>query len=148
MNISVEDYLRTMYALYEKQGGKSKGIKSVDLAKELGISKPSVSSMIRKLTKLQYLKAKPYSKIHFTRKGLEKARLIMHNHRVIEVFLKDVLGYDISKVHQEAHRLEHAFSEGSIKRLDKFLGNPKRSPYGYSIPHKKIENRDKKWKKH
>ena len=111
--ISIEDYLRTMYYLYEKD--KAKGIRSVDIAKELKISKPSVSEMVRKLAKKGLIRANPYSDIFFTDKGLKEAKIVMHNHRIIEVFLKDVLDYNLNKVHEEAHRLEHAFSEESIK---------------------------------
>lgn len=134
---SKEDYLRTIYSLYENQKDKSKGLRAVEIAKILNISKPSVSDMIKKLIKEGCVKAKPYSNIFFTKKGLKEAKKVMHNHRVIEVFLKEVLNYDLRKVHEEAHRLEHAFSEESIKRLDRFLGNPKRSPYGRLIPHNK-----------
>jgi len=136
MNVSKEDYMRILYGLYEKLEDKSKGVKSIDVARELKISKPSVSAMMRKLMNRRFLKAKPYSKIFFTKKGLKEARRIMHNHRVIEVFLKNVLSYDTNKVHDEAHRLEHTFSEESIKRLDRFLNHPKQSPYGMNIPRK------------
>ena len=134
---SIEDYLRTIYYLYEKEESESKGVKSVGIAKELGVSKPSVSEMVGKLVKKGFVKANPYSNISFTKKGLKESKRVMHNHRVIEVFLRDILKYDLSKVHEEAHRLEHAFSEESIKRLDKFLGNPKISPLGKLIPHDK-----------
>ena len=130
---STEDYLRTIYSLYEKD--KTKGIKSIGIANELSISKPSVSEMIKKLVKGRLVKADPYSDIFFTEKGLKEARRIMHNHRIIEVFLKNILKYDLRKVHEEAHRLEHAFSEESIRRLDKFLNHPKQSPAGKTIPH-------------
>ena len=132
--ISREDYLRAIYVIYEAQKDKKEGIKSVDIAKHLNVSKASVSEMVRKLAKEGYIAVRPYSAIQFTKKGLSEARRIMHNHRVIEVFLKKILNYNINKVHEEAHRLEHAFSEGSINRLDKFLKNPKISPHGYPIP--------------
>ncbi|MBU0614749.1 MAG: metal-dependent transcriptional regulator [Nanoarchaeota archaeon] len=132
MDISKEDYLRVMYELYETEKA---GIKSVDVADKLNVSKSSVSQMIRKLNKGGLVFSEPYSKLRFTDKGLNEARRIMHNHRVIETFLKNVLEYDLSKVHEEAHCLEHAFSEDSIKRLDKFLSHPKKSPYGRVIPH-------------
>jgi len=128
-----------MYALYEKLDDKEKGIRSVDVAKELNITKPSVSGMLKKLAIHGYLKCKPYSNTFFTNKGLKEARRVMHNHRVIEVFLKRILKYDLSNVHDEAHRLEHAFSEESINRLDEFLKHPTRSPYGYIIPHNSKE---------
>jgi DtxR family Mn-dependent transcriptional regulator len=101
----------------------------------LKITRPSVSGMLKKLAEKNFIKFKPYSKIFFTSKGLKEAQRVMHNHRVIEVFLKKILKYDLSKVHEEAHRLEHAFSEDSINGLDKFLNNPTRSPSGYDIPH-------------
>jgi len=134
---SKDDYLRTIYSLYEKLDDKEKGIRSVDLAKTLSITKASVSGMLKKLARKGYLKCKPYSKIFFSHKGIKEARRVMHNHRVIEVFLKKILKYDLSKVHEEAHKLEHAFSEESISRLDEFLNHPTRSPYGYNIPHDK-----------
>jgi DtxR family transcriptional regulator, Mn-dependent transcriptional regulator len=135
--ISKEDYLRTIFFLYEKLDDEKKGVSSVDIAKKLGISKPSVSEMLKKLKKKGYVKFIPYSKVFLTKKGLNEAKRVMHNHRIIEVFLKKVLKYELSKVHDEANRLEHAFSEESIKRLEKFLKNPKKSPHGQIIPHDK-----------
>lgn len=147
MNTSTEDYLRTIYFLYEKQEDNSKGVRSIDIAKELKISKASVSKMIVKLISKKCLKAKPYSNIHFTKRGLKEAKRIMHNHRVIEVFLRNILGCNIKRIHEEAHQLEHTFSEYTIKRLDKFLNNPKISPEGKKIPHSRMKGGDKKWMK-
>ena len=60
----------------------------------------------------------------------------MHNHRVIEVFLKDILKFkDPRAIHEEAHKLEHAFSEDALNRLDQYLNNPDKSPTGELIPH-------------
>jgi DtxR family Mn-dependent transcriptional regulator len=136
MNISLEDYMRTIYALYEELPIKEEGIKSTDIATAMGVSKPSVSSMIRKLTELGFIEAEPYSRIHLTTIGLKEARRIMHKHRVIEVFLCDVLGFGKEEVHDEAHRLEHAFSDETLKRLDKHLQKPGSSPLGKKIPRK------------
>lgn len=129
----MEDYLRTIYNIYESQGEESYGIRSVDIASALKISKPSVSAMIKKLTEKGYLKSKPYSDIFFTPKGLKEAKRITQKHRIIEVFLKKTLKYNVDLIHKEAHMLEHAFSEESIKRLDNFLNNPKTCPHGKKI---------------
>ena len=131
---SVENYLRIIYCLYEKEKDKTKGIKSISIAKELRISKPSVSEMVKKLVKKGFVRANPYSRVFFTNKGMKKAKTIMHNYRVIEVFLKNVLDYNTNKLHEEAHRLEHAFSEESITRLDKFLNNAKIFSHGDITP--------------
>lgn len=129
----MENYLITIYRFYEKQQDKLKGIRSVEIASELKISKPSVSSMIKKLTNLNYLKSEPYSKIFFTKKGLTYAKKLIHNHRIIEVFLRNILELDVADIHKEAHILEHAFSDKVIKKLNLFLNNPQMSPYRKKI---------------
>lgn len=134
--ISVEDYLRNIYSLYENLNDKKTGIKSVDVAKKLKVSKPSVSAMLKKLIKKGYLKAEPYSNIFFKKKGLSEAKNITHNYRVIEVFLVDMLGHTADEVYDEAHKLEHAFSKETIRKLDKFLHNPMLCPHGKKIHEK------------
>ncbi len=122
--ISREDYLGVIYSLSE--GEPEKGdVSSVDIAKKLGVSKASVSEMMKKLSSNKYVLYGKYSKIRLTEKGMKKAKKIIHNHRIIEFFLKEVLKCDLRKIHEEAHKLEHAFSDYTIKKLDNFLGNPK-----------------------
>ena len=125
-----EDYLRGLYILEEEKGK----IKSIDLAHYLNISKPSVSEMVKELDKEGLLSYKKYSKINFTPKGRKLAKRLTSKHRLIELFLKNVLKIDSNNIHQEAHRLEHAFSEESISKLRKLLGNPKKDPHGKPIP--------------
>jgi DtxR family Mn-dependent transcriptional regulator len=136
--ISIEDYSRSLSVLFEQCANyKEHGIKSIDVANKLQISKASVSEMLKKLKNLDFITQEPYSNIFLTRKGFAEAERIIHNHRVIEVFLSQVLGMDNNvEVHLEAHKLEHAFSDNVISKLDKFLNNPNVSPHGKSIPHK------------
>lgn len=131
---STEDYLRTIYYFYEQLDDKTKGVRSSDVANELNISKPSVSSMIRKMAKQNLLIVEPYSKIKFTKKGLKQAKKNMFKHRVIEVFLQETLRFKVSQVHEMAHKLEHAFSDEAILRLHEHLGKPKKAPSGRKIP--------------
>ena len=125
-----EDYLRGLYILKEEKGE----LKSVDLARYLNLSKPSISEMMHELNKTGLVSYKKYSKIKFTPKGRKIAKELTVKHRLIEIFLKNVLKIDSNKVHEEAHRLEHAFSEESIEKLRKLLGNPKIDPHGKPIP--------------
>ena len=125
-----EDYLRGLYILEEEKTE----IKSIDLANYLDVSKPSVSEMIRELRMDGLVSHKKYSKLEFTAKGRRLAKKITSKHRLIEIFLKNVLRVSSGKIHQEAHRLEHAFSDESIGKLRKFLGNPKIDPHGKPIP--------------
>src|SRR3990167_9133160 len=110
-----EDYLRGLYILEEEKGQ----IKSIDLAHYLNVSKPSVSEMVQELNKEGLVSYKKYSRLKFTSKGKKIAQKLTSKHRLIELFLKNVLKIDSKNVHQEAHRLEHAFSDESIFKIDR-----------------------------
>ena len=125
-----EDYLRGLYILEEEKGN----IKSIDLAHYLNVSKPSVSEMVQELNREGFISYKKYSKLKFTAKGKRIAKKLTSKHRLIELFLKNVLKIDKKNIHEEAHRLEHAFSDDSINRIKKLLGNPKKDPHGKPIP--------------
>lgn len=128
--INKEDYLRGIYILGEEKGE----IRSTDLAQYLNVSKPSVSEMVRELNKNGILSYKRYSRIRLTPKGRRIAQKLTSKHRLIELFLKKVLRISSRNLHQEANRLEHAFSDESIARLRTLLGNPKKDPHGKPIP--------------
>ena len=125
-----EDYLRGLYILEEEKGE----IKSKDLADYLNVSKPSISEMMQALDKEGLVEYKRYSELKFTRKGRRIAEKLTSKHRIIELFLKDILKLNSKKIHEEAHRLEHAFSDDSIGKIRKMLGNPKKDPHGKPIP--------------
>ena len=125
-----EDYLRGLYILEEEKGK----IKSIDLAHYLNVSKPSVSEMVQELNKEGLVSYKKYSTLKFTSKGRKIAQKLTFKHRLIELFLKNILRINSGNIHQEAHRLEHAFSDESIYKLNKLLGNPKKDPHGKPIP--------------
>lgn len=128
-NISKEDYLRAIDRIAEKK----KDIRSTDLGKELRVSKPSVCAMIKKLQAEGLLVKRQYASLKLTPKGESLARRLTAKHRIIEVFLKKILAYK-KDIHEEAHKLEHAFSDKSVRRLKKFLKNPKICPHGKKIP--------------
>jgi DtxR family Mn-dependent transcriptional regulator len=59
---------------------------------------------------------------------------IIRRHRILEIFLAKVLGYEWDQVHEEAERLEHAVSDHLIERLARLLDDPERDPHGSAIP--------------
>lgn len=125
-----EDYLRAIYLIEER----SSNAKSIDLADYLKVSKPSVSEMMQRLSVEGMVSYKKYSGIKFTPKGRRIASNLTAKHRVIELFLKNIIKISSAKIHQEADRLEHAFSDESVSKLRKLLGNPKKDPHGKLIP--------------
>lgn len=129
-----EDYLRALYVLEERHGE----IKSKDISDYLKVSKPSVTEMVDKLQQEGLVTQKKYSNIRFTPKGRRAATKLTSKHRIIELFLTKTLRLNPNKVHHEAHLLEHAFSNKSIVRIKKLLGNPKTDPHGKPIPQVKM----------
>jgi DtxR family transcriptional regulator, Mn-dependent transcriptional regulator len=126
-----EDYVRAIYLLQEQ--GDEPGI--IQIAKRLNLSKSTVSERIKELTEVGLTVSKPYSTITLTPAGRALGKKMTYKHRLIEVFLHQTLKLPKDKIHQEAERLEHAFSDEAIKHLDSFLKHPTHDPHGSPITH-------------
>ncbi len=124
-----EDYVRAIYILQEK--GTVPGI--IQIAHRLNLSKSTVSERIKELTKDGLTISKPYSTISLTKEGLALGKKMTYKHRLIEVFLHQTLKLPKETVHNEAERLEHAFSDEVIEHLDTFLKHPTHDPHGSLI---------------
>ena len=113
-------------------------MKQVDVARYLGLSRSTVSERVQELVAQGYLKPTRYGQLSFTPRGHAEAKKLTHKHRVVEVFLCDILQFSKRAAHVEAHRLEHALSDKVVKKLGDFLGNPTVDPHGTRIPPIKI----------
>ncbi len=129
MSPTREDYVRAIYLL--GLAGEDPGI--VQIAKRLSLSKSTVSERIKELTKDGYTISTPYSSISLTKRGLELGKQMTYKHRLIEVFLHQTLKVPLERIHEEAERLEHAFSDEAIKHLAVFLKHPTHDPHGSRI---------------
>lgn len=129
---TVEDYIKAIYLLQQDSPGGEATV--ARLAATLGVTKGSVTSMVRKLREARFADAERYGGIRLTAKGRRMAMDMIRRHRLIEVFLVETLGFDWSEVHDEAERLEHALSGRVLDRLDDFLGRPSFDPHGDPIP--------------
>lgn len=124
-----EDYLRAIYLL--SKDGAETGI--VAIAERLQLSKSTVSERVKELTTAGLTDSKPYSAITLTTKGKNLAKKLTFKHRLIEVFLHETLKVPKEHIHAEAEKLEHAFSDEVIARLDTFLNHPTHDPHGSPI---------------
>jgi Mn-dependent DtxR family transcriptional regulator len=113
-----EDYLR---AIYEMGLGVNNNIKSVEIARALEVSKPSVSEMLRKLSVNGLVKLEPYSKVILTSKGMKHGEILHDKHLAVKNFLRKMLKYDEERMNDEAHELEHAFSHEAIGHLNNLV---------------------------
>jgi DtxR family Mn-dependent transcriptional regulator len=69
-----------------------------------------------------------------TDRGRATAMGVLRKHRLLELFLVEVMGLDWAEVHLEAEALEHALSDRLVDRIDGMLGHPERDPHGSPIP--------------
>ena len=129
---AMEDYLKLIYELQEL----GEAATNSTLAAWLEIAPASVTSMIKRLSKLDLVDYKPYGGCRLTSKGERLALKIVRYHRLIESFLTEVLGVPWDRVHKEAHQLEHAISEYLAERIANMLGDPAKDPHGHPIPDK------------
>lgn len=125
-----EDYLRGIYYLHQKY---QRDVKPVELARYLNLTKQTVTGRLQNLVKNGLVAHEHYGKIVLTKQAEEIAQKLTYKHRLIEVFLYSLLKRPKNKVHEEAHKLEHAFTDKSIEALKKLLGNPKEDPHGQKI---------------
>ena len=125
-----EDYLKALYQLH----GDHQPVPTRDLAQRLGISSPSVSEMVTRLSAQGLVEHDRYRGQQLTREGRKVALELVRHHRLLEMFLVQVLGYSLDEVHDEAERLEHVISERLEQRIFELLGRPELDPHGHAIP--------------
>ena len=125
-----EDYLKALYQLH----GDHQPVPTRDLAQRLGISSPSVSEMVTRLSAQGLVEHDRYRGQQLTRDGRKVALELVRHHRLLEMFLVQVLGYSVDEVHEEAERLEHVISERMEQRIFDLLGRPELDPHGHAIP--------------
>lgn len=134
---TVEDYLKIVYKLTADQDRAGTG----EIAEELGVNPASVTDMLQRLAGedpplVDYLK---HHGAALTPEGMQAALEIIRHHRLLELFLHDVLGYSWDQVHLEADRLEHVISELFEEKVAEYLGNPDRGLHGEPIPSAALE---------
>jgi Mn-dependent DtxR family transcriptional regulator len=111
---SAEDYLEAMLILREKRGY----IRSVDIARELNFSKPSVSIAVKKLRENGYLSVDEDGLIRLTESGEKIAESTYARHKLLtEILVK--LGVDEATAREDACRIEHDISEASFSAIKK-----------------------------
>ena len=123
-------YLEAIH--YMEAEGES--VRSARLADWLGVSRPTVTVALRRMTRDGMIRLNSRKEIELTDQGAQAAASIVRRHRIMERWLTDVLGLDWVAADEEAARLEHAVSDLVESRLWDSLGRPTRCPHGNPIP--------------
>jgi DtxR family Mn-dependent transcriptional regulator len=137
--MAVENYLLSIYQLGE-QGVRvtstqlAEQLKRLPSGEGLGTSLPSVTGMLRRMTRERLVEATAGRDFVLTAKGRKSAESIVRRHRLAERMVVDLLGLELHHAHVEAHRLEHAISPELEHKIRVRLGNPTTCPFGHPIP--------------
>ncbi|THH41744.1 metal-dependent transcriptional regulator [Neolewinella litorea] len=127
---TVENYLKALLSLSRERDT----VTISDLSAELGVSKPSANSMIKRLHERGLLEYERYRPLRLTPAGKKQAALIVRKHRLTEMFLVQKMGFGWEEVHPIAEQIEHIDSPALFERMDQLLGSPDFDPHGSPIP--------------
>jgi len=126
------DYLAAIYKLDKKHDRVTTGA----LATRMSVSAAAASSMLKRLEEGNFAERSNADGITLTEQGRLAALQLIRRHRLLEVFLIQVMGYSWDQVDVEAHALQHSVSAAFEERMDKLCGYPTHCPHGDPIPSK------------
>ena len=132
---AIQDYLKAIFKLSRARGSGGM-VTTSDIAARLQVSAASATNMVKKLAEMRLLDHHPYQGVELTPSGEKIALEIVRHHRLLELYLREALGYEWDQVDAEAERLEHVISEDFEDRIDKALGHPTVGAHGEPIPTK------------
>lgn len=141
--MALENTLASIYRFRESIDGQEK-----EPLKLLGLSRFRNESLEEVDARLKALSSAGLVEIHsagrtsaledcelsLTGEGLRRARSLIRNHRLWELYLNRAADYADDHVHDDAELMEHYLSEGLVDRLDKRLDYPRTDPHGRQIP--------------
>ena len=116
---SVEDYLETILQLKKKLGQ----VRSIDIAREMNFSKPSVSVAMKNLREKAYITVSEEGYISLTESGKKRAEIVLERHTILSDWLISI-GVSRETALEDACKVEHDLSEESFEAIKKaVLGN-------------------------
>lgn len=131
---TVENYLKTIYLAQQALREPDALVPMGQLSAALGVVPGTATAMVKALAESGLVRYEPYSGVRLTPAGVKLAALVLRRHRLIELFLVQVMGMSWTDVHEEAEQLEHVVSDRLIARIDEMLGHPDVDPHGDPIP--------------
>src|SRR6185436_274808 len=131
---TVENYLKAIYQGQSSLARDQRLVPMGHVAAALGVTPGTATTMVKALAESGLVEYEPYGGVRLSAAGEKLATLVLRRHRLIELFLVQVMGMSWADVHDEAENLEHAVSDRLIDRIDEMLGHPSVDPHGDPIP--------------
>ena len=120
LTMANEDYLESIYRITQSTGATD-GIRSVDVAEQLDVSRASVNKALSTLKEAGFVEQNRYGRVQLTPKGRDYASLVWRCHRALRLFLERDLGVSHEVADEEACQMEHALSLDTQNRLIAYL---------------------------
>ncbi len=136
---TVEDYLWLIFTLQRD----NEDVIGARLAELLQVSPPTVTVTLKRMIRDGWITLDQNKHVYLTAEGADAAKTVLRRHMLVEWLLADMLNVPWSRLHDEAHQLEHYISADVEERLEKQLGNPLLCPHGNPIPG--YEDRVSEW---
>src|SRR5215212_8927890 len=132
---TVENYLKTLYSQQQHAGG---GLVSMGaVAAAMKVAPGTATAMVKALADAGLADYEPRGGVRLSAKGEKLALHVLRRHRLVELFLVEVVGLDWAEVDEEAEELEHAISDKVLAKIDELLKFPQVDPHGDPIPSSK-----------
>jgi Mn-dependent DtxR family transcriptional regulator len=109
---SMEDYIEQIYILIEDKGYA----RVSDIAEALSVHPSSVTKMVQKLDKDEYLVYEKYRGLVLTAKGKKIGKRLVYRHELLEQLLK-IIGVKDENIYQDVEGIEHHLSWDAIDRI-------------------------------
>ncbi len=125
-------YLQTMYRLNESDGIASVSV----LAEKFDVRLPTAIEILRKLQAKGLVVQKPWKVPELSTRGMAMAESVMHQHRIIELYLNTTLGVSSQTSCTEATKIDYLLDKTVIEKMCKALNRPTQCHHGNPITHK------------
>src|SRR4051812_16263474 len=135
-SITVENYLKTLFTEQQHAGG-GELVTMGTVAAAMNVTPGTATSMVKALAESGLVDYEPRGGVRLSSRGEKLALHVLRRHRLVELFLVEVLGLDWSEVDEEAEELEHAISDKVLAKIDELLKFPQVDPHGDPIPSSK-----------
>ena len=114
---TMEDYLEAIYSLSKEK----RVVRVKNIAKRIGVKMPTVTNMLKTLSKNGFIDYEKYEYLELTNRGHKVGKEIDRRHKIIRNFLTDILKIDSVVADEEACKMEHGMSTQTLDRLTQFI---------------------------
>ncbi|UCE39415.1 MAG: metal-dependent transcriptional regulator [Thermoplasmata archaeon] len=122
-NKTIEEYIEVIHNLEKKHGH----VHTNDLAANLGVSPPSATEMVQKLSKKKLVNYVPYRGVTLTKDGEKIAKELIKTHKTLAEFL-EIIGVNKKNAEKDACQIEHHVSAQTVKQLNRFVEFVREAP--------------------